>query len=350
LPVSRRDLAEIAIWAGLLALLGAAAVLLRDMPVIAAAGLVLAALALRLTFRYPNWLYWVAALAFLVAISVVWRQTALPLLTVMFALGLGVRLLMWLIQLNFFTLRLEQYQRLVVSRRDGSIEVRGPSPVIVRPYYPHSEKYVRVDLREQSTAFQLRCLTGDRAELNATLAVFWAVVQPEWTVTRATNLEKQLKELVAGAAAGLIGRADLARVLFEHDALGDEIVRPLQRVVRTWGIAVSRVVIQELMPAPDVVKSLNDARAAANEKEAAELRAQMEKSIRLKEAEGKAEALEVLYRVASCIDEKTLNLRYLEAIEKLGESASTKFVLPLEFLNMIKSLSASQNDALQPPA
>jgi hypothetical protein len=49
-------------------------------------------------------------------------------------------------------------------------------------------------------------------------------------------------------------------------------------------------------------------------------------------------ALEKIYQVAQGVDSKTLTLQYMDALKELGASASTKFVIPIELVNLIRPL------------
>ena len=53
-------------------------------------------------------------------------------------------------------------------------------------------------------------------------------------------------------------------------------------------------------------------------------------------AEGYAQALSTVFGAARGIDEKTLMIQYLETLKALGTSAATKFILPMEFTELIK--------------
>jgi len=77
---------------------------------------------------------------------------------------------------------------------------------------------------------------------------------------------------------------------------------------------------------------------AQGEKEAAILKAEGERKSAILQAEGFALALNEIYRVAQDVDSKTITLQYLEALKALGEGASTKFVIPSEFINLAQPL------------
>ena len=53
-------------------------------------------------------------------------------------------------------------------------------------------------------------------------------------------------------------------------------------------------------------------------------------------AEGFALALSMIFAEARNVDSKTMSLQYLEALKTLGAGPATKFVLPMEFTNLLR--------------
>ena len=52
--------------------------------------------------------------------------------------------------------------------------------------------------------------------------------------------------------------------------------------------------------------------------------------------QGLADALTNISKVAKGVDSKTMSLKYFETLSQLGASASTKFIFPMEFTEMLK--------------
>ena len=52
-------------------------------------------------------------------------------------------------------------------------------------------------------------------------------------------------------------------------------------------------------------------------------------------AQGFSSALENINRVANTVDARTMSLQYFDTLKSLGESASTKWIFPMEFTNML---------------
>jgi len=47
------------------------------------------------------------------------------------------------------------------------------------------------------------------------------------------------------------------------------------------------------------------------------------------------------------VDDKTMTLQYLEALKALGASASTKYVIPLEFVELAQRITGYATTALE---
>jgi regulator of protease activity HflC (stomatin/prohibitin superfamily) len=88
-------------------------------------------------------------------------------------LRVAVAFVIW----KLFTVLVEPYERLVISRRGQPYTICGPGDVVVIPF---RDKAIRVGLREQplSVPVDLVCFTQDPAELAVTVDIFWNVEQP----------------------------------------------------------------------------------------------------------------------------------------------------------------------------
>ena len=78
---------------------------------------------------------------------------------------------------------------------------------------------------------------------------------------------------------------------------------------------------------------------AEGEREAAVLEAQGQKEAQELKAQGYSKALAVISETASNLDERTMALQYMEMLEKVGSSASTKFVVPMELVGFVNQFT-----------
>jgi regulator of protease activity HflC (stomatin/prohibitin superfamily) len=78
---------------------------------------------------------------------------------------------------------------------------------------------------------------------------------------------------------------------------------------------------------------------AEGQKQSEILKAEGERQAAILRAEGFSTALTRIYGAAAGIDEKTMALQYLEALKALGNSPSTKFVIPTEFTRLLEPIA-----------
>jgi regulator of protease activity HflC (stomatin/prohibitin superfamily) len=77
---------------------------------------------------------------------------------------------------------------------------------------------------------------------------------------------------------------------------------------------------------------------ADGQREADILEAQGQRQAAILRAEGYASALTTINEAAQRVESNTMSLQYLETLKTLGQSASTKFVLPAEFTSLLQPL------------
>jgi len=58
-------------------------------------------------------------------------------------------------------------------------------------------------------------------------------------------------------------------------------------------------------------------------------------------------ALETIFKVATTVDSKTMTLQYFDTLKTLGAGASTKFIFPMEFTNLLKTLIGQAEEAVK---
>jgi len=55
--------------------------------------------------------------------------------------------------------------------------------------------------------------------------------------------------------------------------------------------------------------------------------------------------LTTIYNAAKEIDQKTLALQYLDMLKNLGSSSSTKYIIPMEFTEMLRPFTETLKNA-----
>jgi regulator of protease activity HflC (stomatin/prohibitin superfamily) len=270
----------------------------------------------------------------------------------------------------FMSIRIvREYQRLVVFRLGRSIGARGPGVVLLIPI---ADQAVRIDLREQFLQIPHQtCITKDNAPIAIDFLIYWQVVDVVSSVIHVANFAGASQGLATTSLRAVIGDISLDDVLARREQINQVLRSKLDEVTERWGVKITTVEIREIVPPREVQESMNrqmtaerTRRATVTESEgkrqalitvaegekqsailqaegarqATILRAEGDRQARLLQAEGYAMALAKINTVAPSLDGLTMTLQYLDTFRQIGMSDSTKIVLPLEVVNMLRPL------------
>ena len=264
---------------------------------------------------------------------------------------------------------LKNYQR-VARFRWGNFEgMKGPGPVWLIPIM-HSG--TRVDLRTEVLDIARQTnITRDNAPIDIDFLVYMRVM--EETAERAVLEVENYRAAVIGIATttlrAVVGDIDLDGVLSKREEINTVLREKLDSETERWGIKVTNVEIREIEPPPDIQEAMNRQMAAERvrravvreadctkeaavtgaegEKQAAILKAEGARQSEILTAEGDQQAavlraegfstaLDKIYNIAKGIDANTLSLQYFDTLKEIGSGASTKFIFPMEFTNLLK--------------
>ena len=254
----------------------------------------------------------------------------------------------------------QQYEKMIVFRlgKTNDSMVRDPGlrflvPVIDRP--------VKVDVRERFIEVPSQTtITKDNAPINVDFLIYWRIVEPLKSVVNVENFAGALQGVATTTLRAVIGDISLDEVLSKRDQINELLRVKLDEQTERWGGKVTTVEIREIIPPRDVQDAMNrqltaertrravvtesegNRQAAINnaegQKQSEILKAEGERQAAILRAEGFSQALTRIYGAAAGIDEKTMALQYLEALKALGNSPSTKFVIPTEFTRLLEPI------------
>ena len=272
-----------------------------------------------------------------------------------------------------------QYERMAVltlgkyNQRRG---MRGPGmQVLVWPFQTSKT----VDLREDVVDIPRQTnITRDNAPIYIDFLVYMRVMEHE--AERAVLDVVDYRAAVVGIATttlrAVIGEMNLDDVLSQRERINEQLRVKLDDVTERWGIKVTQVEIREIEPARDIQEAMNRQMSAERlrrgavteaegtrqaaitvaegEKQAEILRAEGSRQSEILNAEGDQQAailradgfstaLDRIYQVAQNVDANTLSLQYFDTLKALGSSASTKFIFPMEFTNLLKPFMRMTN-------
>jgi regulator of protease activity HflC (stomatin/prohibitin superfamily) len=258
-----------------------------------------------------------------------------------------------------------EYQRLVLFRLGRCLGTRGPGIVFIIPFV---DRVVGVDLREMYLEIPHQtAITKDNAAISIDFIIFYKVVDAVMSVLQVAQFAGAAQNVAATTLRAVVGDISLDDVLAKRDDINNVLRAKLDEITERWGVKVTNVEIREVVPPPVVQEAMTrqmsaerTRRAVVTEaegekqasvtvaegtKQAAILTAEGDRQAAILKAEGYAQALETVFGAASKIDAKTMGLQYLDALKALGASPSTKFVVPIEFANLLAGVTGFNNQA-----
>jgi regulator of protease activity HflC (stomatin/prohibitin superfamily) len=266
----------------------------------------------------------------------------------------------------------QQYERMVVFRLGKTNEslVREPG---LRFLIPIVDRPVKVDMREQFIEVPSQTtITEDNAPISVDFLIYWRIMDPLKSLVNVAYFAGALQGVATTTLRAVIGDIMLDEVLSKREQINEVLRTKLDEVTERWGGKVTTVEIREITPPRDVQDAMNrqlsaerTRRAVITESEGARqsainvaegqkqseiLKAEGDRQAAILRAEGFSEALQRIYAAASGIDEKTMALQYLEALKALGQSPSTKYVIPTEFTHLADTVGDYVTRGLRPPA
>src|SRR3954463_14032254 len=262
-----------------------------------------------------------------------------------------------------------QYERVLVFTlgRTDPTQVKGPGWVVV---VPAVQRGVKVDLREQFIEVPSQTsITKDNAPISVDFLIYWRIIEPYKSVIEVQNFNGALQNIATTTLRAVIGDILLDDVLSKRDQINEVLRLKLDEATERWGGKVTSVEIREIIPPRDVQEAMNrmlsaernrravitesegtrqaNINVAEGEKQASILRAEGKRQSNILEAEGFSQALERIFAAARQVDEKTMTLQYLEALKGLGAGPATKFVIPLEFVELARRVTSFTERGLE---
>ena len=252
--------------------------------------------------------------------------------------------------------------------RTGPELIKGPGLVFLIPVV---DRPVRVDLREQFIEIPSQtAITKDNAPINIDFLIYWRIGDPLRSVVNVAFFAGALQGIATTTLRAVIGDILLDDVLSKRDQINEVLRVKLDEQTERWGGKVTIVEIREIIPPRDIQEAMNrqlsaertrravitesegtrqaTINVAEGDKQSQILRSEGERQAAILRAEGFSEALQRIFAAARGVDEKTMALQYLEALKALGASSATKFVIPLEFTELLRPLAGYIDRGMTP--
>ncbi len=279
------------------------------------------------------------------------------------------------------SIRIVKQARMGIIMRLGKFHTEAKTGIHLLVPFIDTMSYM-IDLREMVVDFPPQpVITKDNVTMQIDTVVYYKVTEPKSYVFEIANPISAIENLTATTLRNIIGDLDLDETLTSRDLINAKMRTILDEATDIWGIKVNRVELKNIMPPRDIQAAMEkQMRAererreailqaegekqskiliAEGEKQSAILRAEAKKESMIREAEGERESkiLEAQGEAEAIrnkklaeadgirsvftamkeanVDDNILALKSMEAIEKLGESPSSKLVLPSDAVNFL---------------
>ena len=218
----------------------------------------------------------------------------------------------------------------------------------------------KISLKEKVADFAPQAvITKDNVTMQIDTVLFYQIVDPKLYTYGIERPIVAIENLSATTLRNIIGDLELDQTLTSRDIINTRMREILDEATDPWGIKVNRVELKNIIPPKEIQAAMEKQmkaerekrekiliaegekesaiRVAEGEKEAAILRAEAKKESAIREAEGQAQAilavqeatakgLEMIKNVGA--DDGLIAIKGLEALEKVGQGASTKIIIP----------------------
>ena len=261
----------------------------------------------------------------------------------------------------FFISVVKQYERAVIFRLGRYVGTRGAGLVFLVPFV---DRGVKIDMREVVLDEPAQSsITKDNALVDIDFVVYMRVVDAEAAVINVQNYLRAVRNLSTTTLRSVIGDITVEQVLSERETINKRLQAKMAEEVVRWGVDVKAIEIRGITPQRDIqdamtrlltadrtkrseiTESEGQRQSAINvaegnkrssileaegSRESQILRAEGGRQAAILNAEGFSIGLQRIYETASAVDHNTMALQYLEMMKQLGQSESTKWVIPMD--------------------
>ena len=229
----------------------------------------------------------------------------------------------------------------------------------------------RVSLKEQVADFPPQdVITKDNVIMKIDTVVYFKVADPKLYAYGAERPILALENLTATTLRNLVGELELDQTLTSRETINSKMRATLDEATDPWGIKVGRVELKNIIPPEEIQRSMEkqmkaerDRREtlleaeghkqasitrAEGDKQALVLKAEAERDAAIARATGQAESIRLVYEAEAKgiellknanIDERVLQIKKLEALEKMGDGRATKIVVPTDLAQAASDLT-----------
>ena len=290
-------------------------------------------------------------------------------------MGFLIILLIIVLVIAFKSIKVVKQAEVYIIERLGKFhKVADAGLTIIIPFLDHVRSVV--SLKQQTMDIPPQgVITKDNVTITIDTVVFYQITDPAKAVYEIQSLKKGIEYLAITTIRDIVGKMDLDETFSSRDSINQQLRVILDEATDRWGCKIDRVEIKDINPPADIrdamEKQMNAERnkralileaeaqrqsaitIAEGKKEAAILEADAEREASIRRAAGQAQAIkEVAEAKAKEIklvyeaiknaspDDKLVQLKSLEALEKVANGEANKVFIPFDATSALGSLGA----------
>ena len=284
-------------------------------------------------------------------------------------------LLVIILIIAFFSIKIVKQAEVYIIERLGKFyKVADAGLTVIIPFFDHVRSVV--SLKQQTMDIPPQgVITKDNVTITIDTVVFYQITDPAKAVYEIQSLKKGIEYLAITTIRDIIGKMDLDETFSSRDGINTQLRVVLDEATDRWGCKVDRVEIKDITPPADIrdamEKEMNAERnkramileaeaqrqsaitIAEGKKQASILEADADREAQIRRAAGEAQAIkEVAEAKAKEIqmvydaikkanpDDKLVQLKSLEALEKVADGEANKVFIPFEATGALAGLGS----------
>ena len=282
-------------------------------------------------------------------------------------------LLVIILIIAFMSIKIVKQSEVYIIERLGKFyKVADAGLTIIIPFLDHVRSVVSLKQQTMDVPPQ-GVITKDNVTITIDTVVFYQITDPAKAVYEIQSLKKGIEYLAITTIRDIIGKMDLDETFSSRDGINNQLRVVLDEATDRWGCKIDRVEIKDITPPADIrdamEKEMNAERnkralileseaqrqsaitIAEGKKQAAILEADADREAQIRRAAGEAQAIkEVAEAKAKEIqmvyeaikkanpDDKLVQLKSLEALEKVADGEANKVFIPFEATKALAGL------------
>ena len=284
-------------------------------------------------------------------------------------------LLVIILIIAFFSIKIVKQAEVYIIERLGKFyKVADAGLTVIIPFFDHVRSVV--SLKQQTMDIPPQgVITKDNVTITIDTVVFYQITDPAKAVYEIQSLKKGIEYLAITTIRDIIGKMDLDETFSSRDGINNQLRVVLDEATDRWGCKIDRVEIKDITPPADIrdamEKEMNAERnkramileaeaqrqsaitIAEGKKQASILEADADREAQIRRAAGEAQAIkEVAEAKAKEIqmvydaikkanpDDKLVQLKSLEALEKVADGEANKVFIPFEATGALAGLGS----------